>query len=53
MLNLYISFGLTRAFGSMPTYQVLSLMTLALGKVALLGAATWMMFRPQNQDYFR
>jgi hypothetical protein len=52
LLNLFLGYGLTRAFGSLPTYQVVLLMMLVSGKVALLGAATWMMYRPQNQAYF-
>jgi hypothetical protein len=52
LLNLFLGYGLTRAFGSLPTYQVVLLLVLVGGKVALLGAATWMMYRPQNQAYF-
>ena len=52
LLNLLYTHGLTSAFGSAPTYQVVLLLVLVSGKVALLGAATWMMYRPQNQVYF-
>jgi hypothetical protein len=53
LLNLVVTYGLTRAFGSMPTYQVVLLLVLVGGKVALLTAASWMMYRPRNQLYFR
>lgn len=52
LLNVFLAYGLTRAFGSLPSYQVVLLLALVVGKVALLGAATWMMYRPQNQAYF-
>jgi hypothetical protein len=53
VLNLVFIIRLTSAFGQYSTLQVVLLLVLAGGKVALLGAATWMMYRPQTQDYFR
>ena len=52
VLNLVFIVRLATAFGQYSTLQVVLLMVLAAGKVALLGAATWMMYRPQNQVYF-
>jgi hypothetical protein len=52
LLNLIFIVRLSSAFGQYPTLQVVLLMVVAAGKVALLGAATWMMYRPRNQGYF-
>lgn len=53
VLNVIFIGRLTTVFGEYSTLQVVLLLLLAAGKVALLGAATWMMYRPQNQGYFR
>ncbi|HEY9413377.1 MAG TPA: hypothetical protein VIQ30_01355 [Pseudonocardia sp.] len=52
LLNLLVTYGLTQALGSLPTYQAVVLWVLAGTKVALLAAAAWMMYRPGAQRYF-
>lgn len=52
LLNVIYVVHLTSVFGRYSTLQVVLLLVLAVGKVALLAAATWMMYRPQNQVYF-
>ena len=52
VLNVVFIIRVTSVFGQYPTLQVVLLLGLSAGKVALLGAATWMMYRPQNQVYF-
>ena len=52
-VNLAFAAGLTSAFHRHSTALTALLLILVTAKVALIAAATWMMYRPPNHSYFQ